>query len=448
MESALSGCAEAVVYALLGEPNRTLSRPRQLRYGTNGSLSVDLDKATWFDHEHNTGGGLLALVRRERGGTATEARRWLQEQGVALESEVPAAPRPRIVATYDYCGEDGHLLFQVLRTAPKSFRQRQPDGRGGWDWSVKGAQKVLYRLPELLAAPPEAPVFIVEGEKDADRLASLGLIATANAGGAGKWQAGYAKTLAGRRVTVLPDNDSAGRAHAEAVKQSLTGEARAVAVLDLDGLPEKGDVSDWLDAGGTPERLLTLAEAALAEDAPDTPAPIPLHQARRKPEPVPFAALGPLRAAVEAVATQTQAPDALALQSVLAAASLATQALADVETLGGQAPVSLYCLSIATSGERKSGCDKLALAPVREAEQSRRRAHRNALAEHQDKADLHEHRRKAILRQNGDADEQKADLAALGPPPTPPLAPDLLFSDPTIEGLCRHFEHGQPSVGV
>ncbi|MEM1345702.1 MAG: YfjI family protein, partial [Pseudomonadota bacterium] len=139
---------------------------------------------------------------------------------------------------------------------------------------------------------------------------------------------------------------------------------------------------------------------------------------------------------------------ALALQSVLAAASLATQALADVETLGGQAPVSLYCLSIATSGERKSGCDKLALAPVREAEQSRRRAHRSALAEHQDKADLHEHRRKAILRQSGDADEQKADLAALGPPPTPPLAPDLLFSDPTIEGLCRHFEHGQPSVGV
>src|SRR5215216_5447667 len=78
-----------------------------------------------------------------------------------------------MLATYDYFDEQNNLLYQEVRYSPKDFRQRKPDGKGGWDWKLNGVRRVPYRLPELLAADLLMPVFIVEGEKDADRLLSL-----------------------------------------------------------------------------------------------------------------------------------------------------------------------------------------------------------------------------------------------------------------------------------
>jgi putative DNA primase/helicase len=106
---------------------------------------------------------------------------------------------------------------------------------------------VLYRLPELLAADPAAPVYVVEGEKDADRLISEGLVATCNPQGAGKWRDEYSRHLRGRNVVVIPDNDDAGRRHANTVIQSLAGLAKAIKRVELPDLPPKGDVSDWLE---------------------------------------------------------------------------------------------------------------------------------------------------------------------------------------------------------
>jgi hypothetical protein len=165
----------------------------------------------------------------------------------------------RIVATYDYSDETRKLLFQVVRFEPKQFQQRQPDSNGGWIWNVKGVRRVLYRLPEILAADPSSMVFICEGEKDADRLAALNLVATTNPGGAGKWPDEYREPLRDRNVCILPDNDDAGRKHTERVASSLRGVASSVRILNLRDLPQKGDVSDWLDAGGTAEGLEQLA---------------------------------------------------------------------------------------------------------------------------------------------------------------------------------------------
>jgi len=109
----------------------------------------------------------------------------LREIGSYLGLNGQPVGKTQIVATYDYCDEAGELLFQVVRFHPKNFRQRRPQPGGGWDWRVKGVRVVPYRLPELIAADPAATVFIPEGEKDCDRLASIGLIATTNAGGAG-----------------------------------------------------------------------------------------------------------------------------------------------------------------------------------------------------------------------------------------------------------------------
>ncbi len=138
-----------------------------------------------------------------------------------------------IVATYDYRDRSGKLAFQVVRYAPKMFRQRRPDGRGGWIYNLNGTKRVPYRLPELLTADAEKTVFVVEGEKDVDRLVREGLVATTNAGGAGKWRKEYGEVLRGRDVVVIPDNDIPGRRHAEEVARSLFGVARSVRVISL-----------------------------------------------------------------------------------------------------------------------------------------------------------------------------------------------------------------------
>ncbi len=166
-----------------------------------------------------------------------------------------------IVATYDYQDEDGILLFQVVRLDPKDFRCRRPDGSGGWVWKMTGIRRLLYRLPDLLARPDE-PTYIVEGEKDADRLHALGLLATCSPHGAGKWRQTYRPSLEGRHVIIIPDNDQEGRDHAQDVARSIHGVAASTRVLTLPGLPEKGDVSTWLDSGHTVSEIELLVEQA------------------------------------------------------------------------------------------------------------------------------------------------------------------------------------------
>ena len=177
--------------------------------------------------------------------------------------------KDRIVATYDYRDENGQLLYQSIRLYPKDFRQRQPDERkpegAEWRWNMDGARLVPYRLPQLLNAPADAPVFVVEGEKDADNLARHKLIATTSPMGAGKWSKLGPEALQAftdRFIIILPDNDPSGREHAYDVVVSLLPIAREIAILELPGLPEKGDVSDWLNKGGKIDELLKLTAGA------------------------------------------------------------------------------------------------------------------------------------------------------------------------------------------
>lgn len=167
----------------------------------------------------------------------------------------------RIIKTYDYADASGNLLFQVVRFEPKSFAQRRPDGKGGWVWNRNGIEPTLYQLPKVPAAIASGGrIFIVEGEKDVATLEGAGLTATTNASGAGKWRAEYSKTLRGARVAVIPDNDGAGRKHGQEVAAALHGVAREIKIVELPGLPKKGDVSDWIANGGTREELERLVE--------------------------------------------------------------------------------------------------------------------------------------------------------------------------------------------
>lgn len=188
------------------------------------------------------------------------------------------------VAHYDYLDAQGTLLYQVVRLEPKAFVQRRPYG-GAWAWGlvtgtyVQGGSGnfyledeatppdaerfnlaacplILYRLNEVEQAVAQGrPVYVVEGEEDVHALLALGLTATCNSGGAGRWNDAYAEVFRDGVVYVLPDNDAAGDDHAQRVAHSLKGVAKRVQLLRLPGLPPKGDVRDWLNLHG-PQQLL------------------------------------------------------------------------------------------------------------------------------------------------------------------------------------------------
>jgi hypothetical protein len=264
----------AIARTILGEPNHALSSSKQLRFGTNGSVSVEIageKRGRWYDHEAGVGGGPWQLLTVKGRMTNGEASEWVR-QDFGIEFGCRRTLRS-IVDTYDYRDESGELLFQVVRFEPKDFRQRRPDGNGGWIWK-KGSRSVPYRLPELIESSPDTEVWVTEGEKDVHRLVDLGLVATCNAGGAAKgngkakakskWHPDFNEFFTGRKVTVIPDNDDVGRDHAHSVAANLASTAARVRVLELPGLAPKGDVSDWLDAGGSCEELVRLATTAPA----------------------------------------------------------------------------------------------------------------------------------------------------------------------------------------
>ena len=175
-----------------------------------------------------------------------------------------------VVASYVYKDENGTALFRKVRTASKKFFQQHPDGHGNWISGIKNIRRVLYKYPELIEAIATGrTVLIVEGEKDVDRLRQLGIPATCNPEGASepgqklKWRADYSEALRGADIILLPDNDEPGWKHVQNVGAALAGIATRTRVLVLSNLPPKGDVSDWLDAGGTREQFDALVEQAV-----------------------------------------------------------------------------------------------------------------------------------------------------------------------------------------
>lgn len=166
------------------------------------------------------------------------------------DAKTPATRNPsRVVATYPYRDETGVELFQVVRMEPKAFQQRQrANPRAPWVWNLKGIRRVPYRLPEILKRAGQ-PVVVVEGEKDADRLAGLGIESTCNNGGAGKWPLEFGRYFTGRRVAIIPDRDAPGFDHAGQVAGSLVFHgASEIAIVRL---PEPAkDVSDFLNRIG------------------------------------------------------------------------------------------------------------------------------------------------------------------------------------------------------
>lgn len=248
MNDVTSDVVDLVEAALLARP-KTSTRGREWTFvcpahaDSNPSARYNQERHVWWCH-CGAKGGMIDLAGR-------------------LGVEVPKldTPMPAQETVYTYADEAGTPLFEVVKrreNGTKKFLQRRPDGT----YNLGGVKRVPYRLPELAAAPKSEPVFIVEGEKDVESLRLLGLVATCNPGGAGKWRDEYTPYVVGHPVVLIADNDAPGRAHIEAVMDSLKRAGQPASLVEvipsLPGVPDKGDVTDYLDNGGTVDYLLSL----------------------------------------------------------------------------------------------------------------------------------------------------------------------------------------------
>lgn len=330
------------------------------------------------------------------------------------------------VRSYEYQDEQGDVLFTVLRFEPKGFRQARPVP-GGWLLSLRGCRRLLYRLPEVLAAG-ERLVHGTEGEKDADRLRGLGLIATTVPGGARKWTPEYAAQLAGRQVCLYPDHDAEGEAGVAEAAALLQPLAAAVRVVRLPGLPEHGDVSDWLDQGHGLEELRQIvaatplwspspgAEPESAAEA-DPGAVIPL----RRRLAFPLAALPDTVAAfVEEAAAAMQISEGMVATLCLGCLAGAIGASRAIEVKPGWIELPMiWAAAVCEPGQGKSPTLEAVAQPLRWRESETYAAYKREL-------DIWQEQQREW---NGLHKQER------GPAPERPLWPRLLIDDITTEEL-------------
>lgn len=260
----------------------------------NPSLEVNLAKGgVWRCFACGRQGGLFHFEKEMFGGIEgglSDAQIWQRIHdltGIPLESGSGSGPAHRhgpVVATYRYTDADGKLIFEKDKRAPlqegmrKTFVFRVPNDRGKWDYTLSGVKaRPLYRMPDIRNA---SVIFVVEGEKDTDRLReAMGgtsdaaptiidrrgkphpLAVTTNFDGAGNWLAEYNYHFSSRHVAIFPDNDEPGEAHALAIAEAILPYAQTVKIVRLPGLPHKGDVSDFLDAHPVEDLLAELIRA-------------------------------------------------------------------------------------------------------------------------------------------------------------------------------------------
>lgn len=168
--------------------------------------------------------------------------------------------KPYEVDRYDYVDAEGEFLFRVTRMSDKNFPASYKEN-GAWvHRNIPAEKRVLYQLPQVKDAIESGRrIFLVEGEKDVHTLMVMGFAATTAPGGSNGWRDQYADSLTGAaEVLILPDNDQAGWHYAQSARQSLQKRGIPSRLVELPGLPPKGDVSDWIVNGGSRDKLEQL----------------------------------------------------------------------------------------------------------------------------------------------------------------------------------------------
>jgi hypothetical protein len=193
------------------------------------------------------------------------------ECDLKTKKKTPAAPKGKIIATYDYCDLSGKLIYQVCRLKPKSFRQRQPDPKNPekWIWNMVGITALPYHIKNVV---DNKTVYITEGEGKCDDLINtFKLPATTFHGGSGKYYPEVLPYFKDKNIILLPDNDVPGKEHMERLAHVFHDTAISIKIVELPDLEPKGDISNWIASGGTKEKLLDLCKKTSTYEATEDP---------------------------------------------------------------------------------------------------------------------------------------------------------------------------------
>jgi len=472
--------------------------------GDGDSCKVNLDTGKWSDFSTNDHGtdlvGLYASINHL--GQAESARELASKIGAngdtnkapqvqkAAKSDwltvlpVPAsAPEPNFhhyhlgdpVATWAYRDREGRILGYVARFESAEGKQVLPltfcaqGTRAAWRWKSFPEPRPLFGLDRLAKADQNAPILVAEGEKATDaayrlmpRMATLTWPGGCKAVGKADWT-----PLSGKTVFVWPDADAPGLHAANAVaEQAMEAGAAAVFIVENhEKAPQGWDLADAEAEGWTGAKVLvwlkehhheviktkpeprTATNDNLRSSQPEGPRPL------RRPMcdaiPFPVDALGPiLGPAAERITAVVQAPTAMCAQSVLAAAALATQPFCNVVNDGRISPLSCFFVTIGESGERKSEVDRQVLWPHRKHEKNLAEKYDEDMEAYKIDAAAWSKAKEQALAKGKTFQEKQSALKALGSEPEAPLHPIVIASDPTIEGLLKLLDHGQPYMGL
>jgi hypothetical protein len=295
-----AGLTEGLCIRFWGKPTETT--PKELRWGTGGSRKFTVAKMVWYDHEKREGGGAVDLVMREVGVDWNGALDWMRKEGLIQDRHVAAARQQRQeappptdqppeqeqppadgavavekgVKRYLYTDGDGELLYEVVRyqfqfpdgtwqlgksgNPKKTFRQRRPNGRGGWIWNLDGIGHTIFRRQAVEQAIERGEtIFLPEGEKDVETVEGWSLVGSTNSGGAANWRPEFADFFIGADVVILGDDDEAGQKRVDAIARDLKGKAKRTRAIYSWGGPK--DVTDWREAGGTLDQFTAMVDS-------------------------------------------------------------------------------------------------------------------------------------------------------------------------------------------
>ena len=379
----------------------------------------------------------------------------------------------KFIARWTYKNSAGDPLFHTVRfeaeggakkVTPQILKRTKSGLR--WSWGAPPEPRPLFGLEKLALADAGAHILIVEGEKCA--VAGEGsfpdFVTLTSQGGAKAPQKSDWTPLLGRKVTIWPDADKPGEEYAISVGSTLVALGCEVALVDAEKLasiqpdggtrkpPEGWDLVDAIAEWESSAALLAAVSEHTSPFKPEALAeePLPLFKPMPEPLPYPVESLGMTAGgAVRSIANKCQVPVALAAQSILASISLACQAHANVRLPFGQdRPISLFLVSIAASGDRKTTSDNEALRAVRRKEKELNQQRDKELEKFNIDLAAWEATQAVIKRKPESLESAKADLEELGPRPKPPLYPYLIVADPTIEGVVKAWPDAQASLGL
>lgn len=230
--------------------------------GNDDNFSVDPQTGAAYCHSQCGKGWDILGLEMELSGTAFPAAK---KESYEIMGRPLEDGEQSFVATYEYQEENGNVRYQVVRMYPKEFKQRRKEG-GSWVWNLRGIERLPYNLIALNAG---TFCILVEGEADVECLRSHGIVASCNNGGAGNWDPALNRHFEGKRLLLIPDNDDPGREHMLKVAAHVGPKAAKIQILQLPGLPEKGDVRDWFNRGGSVEDLRSLVSSHARDWTPE-----------------------------------------------------------------------------------------------------------------------------------------------------------------------------------